>query len=140
VTKVLDANVLTYITSGDPAGELAIDAIEGWLRSGETLHTPELAPYEIANGLTRLVSAGLLAAEQVPTAIARLAAIPLELHRIANFPEIVRIAGRLGRQSAYDAAYVALALDLGAELWTFDGPLARNAGSIGLPVHLIGAR
>ena len=33
------------------------------------------------------------------------------------------------RHSAYDAAYLELAKRLGAEIWTVDGPLARNAGS-----------
>ncbi len=41
-------------------------------------------------------------------------------------------------RSAYDAAYIALATELGADLWTLDGPLARNAVSAGLPVRLVG--
>jgi hypothetical protein len=41
---------------------------------------------------------------------------------------------RLGRQSAYDAAYIVLAQELAAELWTLDAPLAR---ALGFPVQLI---
>jgi predicted nucleic acid-binding protein len=37
----------------------------------------------------------------------------------------------------YDAAYVALAQELDAELLTLEGPLARNAASIDLPVRLL---
>lgn len=37
----------------------------------------------------------------------------------------------------YGAAYLALIQLLGVELWTLDGPLARNAADFGLPVHLI---
>jgi hypothetical protein len=52
-------------------------------------------------------------------------------------PAVVAMAQRLERRSAYDAAYVVLAEQLGADLWTLDGPLARNASSRGLPVRLI---
>jgi len=41
----------------------------------------------------------------------------------------VEIAVELERHSAYDAAYLALAERLDAEVWTLDGPLFRNAGS-----------
>jgi predicted nucleic acid-binding protein len=43
----------------------------------------------------------------------------------------------LGRHSAYDAAYLDLAQRLGAELWTLDGSLARNAAGLGFPVRLV---
>jgi hypothetical protein len=51
--------------------------------------------------------------------------------------EVIAIAQRLGRQSAHDAAYIGLAQSLDADLWTLDGPLARNARSIGLPVQFL---
>ncbi|MDY7015890.1 MAG: type II toxin-antitoxin system VapC family toxin [Cyanobacteriota bacterium] len=43
---------------------------------------------------------------------------------------------RLSR-SAYDAAYIALAESLNAELWTLDSPLYRNATGLGFPVRLV---
>jgi len=49
----------------------------------------------------------------------------------------VRFALQLERRSVYDAAYIAVAQRLGTELWTLDGPLARNAASHGLPVQLL---
>jgi predicted nucleic acid-binding protein len=50
---------------------------------------------------------------------------------------VVELTQTLQRKSAYDAVYVALAQQLGAQLWTLDGRLARNAQSRGLPVQLI---
>ena len=47
------------------------------------------------------------------------------------------VAERLQRKNAYDAAYVVLAQELGTEVCTRDGPLARNAGDAGLPVRLL---
>ena len=137
MTKVLDSNVLTYIASGDPVGLRAIELIETWLRDGEALHAPALASYEIANGLSRLVAAGMFPLRDVPTALAKLEQIPITWHLAHDLAAIVTIADRLGRHSAYDAAYLALAQELNAEVWTFDGPLARNAASVGFPVHLI---
>jgi predicted nucleic acid-binding protein len=50
---------------------------------------------------------------------------------------VIDVAATLGRRSAFDAAYVALARSLDAELWTLDGPLTRNAAGQKLPVRLI---
>jgi predicted nucleic acid-binding protein len=65
--------------------------------------------------------------------------LPITLHTLQDGPATIELAGRLARHSGYDAAYVALAQSLGADLWTLDGPLARNAGGLGLPVKLISA-
>jgi predicted nucleic acid-binding protein len=43
----------------------------------------------------------------------------------------------LERHDAYDTPYLALAERLDTELWTLDGPLARNAGGRGYRVKLI---
>jgi predicted nucleic acid-binding protein len=59
------------------------------------------------------------------------------LHPLDDAPAVVAMAQRLERSSAYDAAYIVLAQQLDAELWTLDAPLARNAGARRLPVRLI---
>lgn len=50
---------------------------------------------------------------------------------------MIDVAAALGRRGAFDASYVELARSLDAELWTLDGPLARNAAGQKLPVRLI---
>ena len=56
---VLDANLVVVLVSGDPRRPIAERLLRGWIDAGEDLHAPELLPYEVANGLTRLVAAGV---------------------------------------------------------------------------------
>jgi predicted nucleic acid-binding protein len=66
-------------------------------------------------------------------------ALPITYHALQeDGDEVVAIAMQLGRKNAYDAAYLALVRRLEAELWTFNGPLARNASGLGFPVYLVG--
>ncbi len=113
------------------------ELLRTWQNEGETLHAPDLLPYEVASALGRAVAVGQLSANEVPRACERIAAVPIMLHLLQDAAAVVAMTQRLERKSAYDAAYIVLAEELNAELWTLDGPLARNAGPRGLPVRLI---
>jgi predicted nucleic acid-binding protein len=96
-----------------------------------------LLRYEVASALALAVSAGQLASENVADASQRIGSVPIVPHQLKDTPAVVAMAQRLERRSAYDAAYVVLAEELDTQLWTLDGPLARNAAARGLPVQLI---
>lgn len=135
---VVDANLVIVAASGDPRRAKVQELFRGWIASGEEVHAPMLLPYEVANGLCRLIVAGLFPEERLDPAWQIVRSLSMTCHPLGTQgEEATRIALRLGRASAYDAAYIALAQELGAELWTFDGPLARNARSPGYPVQLV---
>jgi len=138
VAVVVDASVLLVATLADPRRARAEAALRAWLAADEALHAPALLPYEVASGLTRAVAAGALPADRVTEVWQALSELAIALHPVAGeVPTLVAIARRLQRQSAYDAAYLALGQQLDADLWTFDAALARNAAALGYRVRLV---
>lgn len=107
-----------------------------WDAQGVELHAPLLTQYEIASALTRRRVRGGLSAEDTSEALAIIDALGVTFDLAPDNARAVEIAVELERHSAYDAAYLALAEQLSAEVWTLDGPLARNAGGRH-PVHLV---
>ena len=65
--------------------------------------------------------------------------LPISYHSSVDGVRVIEIALQLKRQNAYDAAYLALAESLDAELWTLDTPLYRNAVGQNFRVKLLEA-
>ena len=70
-----------------------------------------------------------LSPEDAAEALAIIDALEVTFDLTPDSARAIEIAVELERHSAYDAAYLALAERLGAEVWTLDGPLARNASN-----------
>ncbi len=137
MTVVLDSNVVVALVLDAKRAPAVERRLRDWADAGETLHAPSLFRYEVASALTRNIVAGALDEADAESAWQRIAAIDVRFHDLTDGLAVIAIARKLQRESAYDAAYVALAQRLDAQLWTLDGPLARNASGADLPVRLI---
>ncbi len=99
----------------------------------ESLHAPHLLDLEVIQVLRRLLRGGAISALRADQAVEDL--VDLRIARYLHFVFLPRIWRNRNNFSAYDAAYVALAEELGATLVTRDTRLASAAGS-GLAVEL----
>ncbi len=120
----------------EPHAEAVADQLDRWDAEGVELHAPLLTKYEVASALARSRVRDSLSAEDAAEALAIIDGLGVTFDLAPDSARAIEIAVELKRHSAYDAAYLALAERLDAEVWTLDGPLARNAGGRH-PVKLI---
>ncbi|MFI5095501.1 MAG: type II toxin-antitoxin system VapC family toxin [Candidatus Acidiferrales bacterium] len=92
----------------------------------ESLHAPHLLDLEVAQVLRRLVREGSVSASRADQATEDL--LDLRITRYPHFVLLPRIWQLRHNLSAYDAAYVVLAENLGARLLTRDARLASASG------------
>lgn len=138
MTAVLDANLVVVLANpDDPRHDAVLRQVAMWDRDGDDLHAPDLIGYELASALTRMAALASWSSERLLAAWQVLEELAIIQHALTDGLRVVELARQLDRQSAYDAAYIALAEHLGTELWTLDGKLAANAESIGFPVRLV---
>lgn len=122
------ANIPIALAVDDLRAPAVSALLERWLEVGESLHAPALLPYEVANGLTRLVATNAFPVARLAEALEALMSLPLTYHHMVTAGNrVAEIALLLRRSNAYDAAYLELSERLGAMLWILDGPLYRDA-------------
>ena len=137
---MVDASLIIALLVADQRQGAVRAQVERWVDVGEELHAPAVLPYEVANVLARLVFDGDLPPEDVTDIWADLFAVDLELHPFdlrRDGPAVAAITTALRRRHATDSTYIHLAEQLGTDVWTLDGRLARNAADLGLPVKLV---
>ncbi len=138
---VLDANIMAAIILPLPYSQSSESRISTWKLEGKTLTAPVLWEYELITVLRRATIQGLLSQKQVKMIFQKVNTVNIQsvwpteaLHQRALI-----WADRLGQSRAYDAQYLALAEQSGAELWTGDQRLANAAAGLQLSwVHWIG--
>ena len=121
---VVDASVLTvfYAAGDDPRREAVLQQ----LAAGDALYAPAHLDAEVVSALRGLAHRVPQLRKAVPEALRHLANLPVR--RMPLAPLLQRMWALRDNVTAYDAAYVALAEQLGAPLLTCDGKLAAATG------------
>jgi predicted nucleic acid-binding protein len=119
---VVDASVLAVALADDGADG---DQVRTRLR-GERLAAPEFVDLEVASVLRRQLRVAAVDRRRAGLALADLADLPLQ--RASHVPLLARCWELRENLTIYDAAYIALAEALQADLLTGAGRLARATG------------
>ena len=129
---VLDASMTVSWVFEDESTPFTV----GVLKSLETVHAivPALWPFEVANVLSAAERRGRINAAAQAEFLERLRLLPIEIERrpaVWLAQQILPLA-RTYRLSAYDAAYLELAIREGLPLATLDEELRRAASAAGV--------
>lgn len=138
LTICVDASFILRLFMG-PDDEAAWRLWDSWLVEGSTIHSPVLLGYEVANALHSYRRASLVSLASADLVLDAALSLPVRLH---SSPELhrraLRLAADISLPAAYDAHYLAVAEQVGAELWTADGRLARQSADRSTSVRLLG--
>ncbi len=128
---VIDASVALAWCFEDEATPHA-DALLARLEQEEAA-APAIWPLEVANGIRSAERRGRIDEREIPALAQLMLALPIRIEEVpldAALGDVLQLARALGL-SAYDAAYVALALHRAIPLATLDDSLARAATAAG---------
>ncbi|MGH4018321.1 MAG: type II toxin-antitoxin system VapC family toxin [Pseudonocardiaceae bacterium] len=133
---VVDASVALKWVVTEPGSEEAAALLDDMMAGAVALLAPEHLVGEVANGLRKRVAQNVLAVEDAGTALEAIS--HLELTFVGGIGRWFRsLATALDWGiTTYDALYVLLAKDFGAELVTADERLCTAA--TGVPIRLLG--
>lgn len=132
---VLDASVALSWCFADEGGRYAVDVLES-LGTGEAV-AASIWPLEVANGLVTAIRRERIAPAEAKRFATQLLALPIAIDPVSRrgaFEAVLELS-RLQGLSAYDAAYLEVAIRLGAPIATLDRHLRKAAKKEGVPLY-----
>jgi predicted nucleic acid-binding protein len=123
VAKVVDASAIAALLFGEPEGEAVAQRIEG-----ARLVAPSLLGFELANVCVTKCRRHPRQRGELLNAFMLHRRLAIEAVAV-EYEAVIKIAVAAGL-TAYDAAYLWLARELGAELVTLDDKLERAAATL----------
>ena len=129
---VLDASVTLAWVFEDERSALAMSVLDSL--DGSEAIAASIWPLEIVNGLVTAERRGRITPQDASRFSALLLQLPIVVDPVERRRpfEVIRQLAREHQLSAYDAAYLELAIRLGVPLATLDNRLARAAGRAGV--------
>lgn len=130
---MLDASVAVAWCFADEATSFT-DGILDLLANGTTVMVPALWPLEVSNAILSAERKKRLTVAQATAFLRRVSGLPISLDAMPlghAFSEVLSVA-RQHQLTAYDAAYLELALRQDLPLATLDEPLRRSARAAGV--------
>lgn len=126
---VIDANLSLALAISLPYSPHAVTKMNEWQQQGTNLLVPTLWVYEVVTAMRKAVTAKVISADQAMKALDLIFALGIEPvpPTTQSCQAIFHWATRLNHSQAYDAAYLALAEQLGADFWTADKRLVNRA-------------
>lgn len=124
---VVDANVVVKWIVPEDYSEDALKLRDDLLEGVVEVHAPSFLLLEVANAFRKYCLRGILDAYTAEKALDLLAKCGLSLHEVE--PSLALTSLRLSLDygvTVYDAAYIALALNLKTRMYTADGKLLNN--------------
>jgi predicted nucleic acid-binding protein len=124
---LLDASAIMAVILEEPGRKVVENMV-----TDAAIISPDVLPFEIGNGLTKLMKRGLLSEADMQNAFAYYSAIPIELVEV-DVPRSLTVAWEHSIY-AYDAYYLELAERMSLPLVTLDQTMKTQAKKRGITV------
>jgi predicted nucleic acid-binding protein len=126
----LDANAVVLLVA-DPKAKRIIQLWAQWISENRNFIAPTMLYYEVFNALYQYHRHGLITKTTLTVNLQTAMSLPIQLHMDAGLHQrAVELAIKYGLPATYDAHYLAVAEQFGAELWTADGKFYRKVASL----------